>query len=144
MPTKSKTLAAKPPFVKQLRFWEITTEVNHSFTCFAGETHKERDDHKYATKPAPLDFDLLWDILEKIKQALDDNVDFITVSVEPDGAGGNYITGVVPPIEHKPPSAGATRAAGIRTSATKKNGRKKKPATSKPRKSKPRKSKGSK
>ncbi len=119
---------------KNLKYWEITTSVNGSFACFAGKTPDERKQMKYKTRAKPLDWDLFSEILGKIKQRIDegnDKINYITVSVEPDGTDGTFII-----IKDEPTSGSAPRALGMKKSSTKKNGRKKKPAGPKSHKSK--------
>ena len=74
-----------------LGFWSITTSVNNDFVCVAGKKRSDlQDPKKYKTRPtAPFGF--LFDLFDKMEKANKENKDFITVTLEPDPAGGYFI-----------------------------------------------------
>jgi hypothetical protein len=76
---------------EELRFWQITTEVSNNFLCVAGKTRSDlQAATKYKTKPdAP--FELLIEIFEKLREAVVAEREVITMTIEPDPAGGYFI-----------------------------------------------------
>ncbi|HKI18868.1 MAG TPA: hypothetical protein VKA15_13365 [Isosphaeraceae bacterium] len=172
MASQPKPPANKSPRQERFGFWCIYIDVSGDWNCVASKDRAGLSDrNKYKAKDGP-PFALLFNIIEKIKQATSStpNAPDILVSLKPDPKGGDIIV----MDEDKPASRTPVRAVRTAASSTKKHDHNKKlpPSTakkpaalkakedeaiddtstrgqrkhdkSKPRKSKPRKSKGSK
>jgi hypothetical protein len=100
-----------------LGFWAITTHVNNDFGCVAGKQRSDlQDQKKYKTRPdAP--FSLLSDIFDKMEKAFKDGKDFITVTLEPDPAGGQFIVPDPKPSARPAALGAAKKAAPKKTSS---------------------------
>ena len=100
-----------------LGYWSITTFVNNDFVCVAGKKHSDLQDPKmYKTKPtAP--FSLLFDIFDKMEKANKENKDYITVTLEPDPAGGQFIV-PDPKLSESPPAYATAKKAAPRRRAS--------------------------
>ena len=125
MASKPKQPGGAKPDQEALGFWDINTHVSNDFICVGGKIRSDlQDPSKYKTKvDAP--FTLLLDILEKIKQAVLKGDEVITVSVEPDPTGGEFI------IPDPPVLLESNRTPGNKPSSRKRRGTAEKPGKSK-------------
>jgi hypothetical protein len=116
VPSQPKQPGGAKPAQESLGFWNINTHVSNHFICVGGKTRSDlQDPTKFKTEvDAP--FMLLLDILEKIKQAVLNGEEVITVSVEPDPAGGEFI------IPDSPALLRTSRAPGHKPSSRKQGG----------------------